>query len=46
MSYSEWQQEQIDRRKAEQAGIVFKSRREILAEASDMKKVLAETSFR
>jgi hypothetical protein len=46
MTYQEWQQEQEDRQKAARAGIEFKSRRQILAEAADMKKVLAETSFR
>jgi hypothetical protein len=45
MTYQEWQKEQQDRIAAERAGIPFKSRREILAEAADMKRVLAETSF-
>jgi hypothetical protein len=46
MSYSDWQKEQADRIAAERAGVPFKSRRDILAEAADMKRVLAETSFR
>lgn len=45
MSYQEWQAEQERRRTASQTGIEFKSKRQVLAEGQELKRIAAETRF-
>jgi hypothetical protein len=45
MSYDEWRGEQDRRRTAEATGIEFKSKRQVLAEGQELKRIAAETQF-
>lgn len=45
MTYREWQEEQERRRTAESTGIPFKSKRQLLEEGAELKRIAAETKF-
>lgn len=45
MTYPEWQAEQERRRTAESTGIPFKSKRQLLAEGEELRRVSGETRF-
>ncbi|HYC72087.1 MAG TPA: hypothetical protein VEB66_12815 [Opitutaceae bacterium] len=45
MSYQEWREEQDRRRSAVTTGIPFKSKRQLLAEGTELQQIAAETRF-
>lgn len=45
MSYREWQEEQVRRQTADSTGIPFKSKRQVLAEGEELKRIAAEVTF-
>jgi starvation-inducible outer membrane lipoprotein len=45
MTYQEWREEQERRRTAESTGIPFKSKRQLLAEGEELKRIVGEVQF-
>lgn len=46
MSYDEWQAEQERRRTADTTGIPFKSKRQLIVEGEELKRIVSEVRFK